>query len=59
MNFRQQTTALLLAAMMFTLAPLSVSAAARYTPPAAQTNFGARAGLRASALLEHLILQAA
>ena len=45
MNFRQQTTALLLAAMMFTLAPLSVSAAARYTPPAAQTNFGARAAL--------------
>lgn len=39
MNFRQQTTALLLAAIMFTLAPLSVSAAARYTPPAAQTNF--------------------
>jgi len=45
MKFRQQMTALLLAAMMFTLAPLSVSAAARHASPAAQTNFGASAAL--------------
>jgi len=43
MKFRQQMTALLLAAMMFTLAPLSVSAAARYASPAARPNFGASA----------------
>ena len=45
MKFRQQMAALLLAATMFTLAPLSVSAAARYTPPAARPNFGASAAL--------------
>jgi hypothetical protein len=44
MNFRQQTTALLLAVMMFTLAPLSVSAA-RHASPSARPNFGAGAAL--------------
>jgi len=34
MNFRQQTTALLLAVTMFMLAPLGVSAAARVSTPA-------------------------
>ena len=47
MKFRQQMTALLLAAMMFTLAPLSVNAAARHASPAARTNFGAGAALAA------------
>jgi len=45
MKFRQQMTALLLAAMMFTLAPLCVSAAARHASPAARPNFGAGAAL--------------
>ena len=45
MKFRQQMTALLLAAMMFTLAPLSVNAAARHASPAAPPNFGASAAL--------------
>ena len=45
MTFRQQMTAVLLAAMMFTLAPLSVSAAARHATPAARPNFGAGAVL--------------
>ena len=47
MKFRQQTAALLLAAMMFSLMPLSVSAAARYTPPAAGRT-SARASRRPS-----------